>query len=105
MTARSVLSMSAKKGQHEVESSQLLTDVVIGSVQADAEQFELFGGTTLGEGVNTGSPLSIGGHTTFSSENCDYSADGTEATCSFDLSGLGSLLDRALHASRSWYAT
>lgn len=60
-----------------------IIDVVIGSVQQNAEQFELFGATTLGGTLN---PISFGGNTTFNSGNCqDYSS--ADATCTFDLTG------------------
>lgn len=60
-------------------SNDPILDIVIGSVQVDAEQFELFGATTAG-----GTLTALFGGTVFNSSNCpDY--DGT--TCTFDLTG------------------
>jgi hypothetical protein len=65
-----------------VTSSTVLTDVVIGSVQANAEQFELFG---FAQGSTT--PVAIAGtdmSSDITSANCNY--DGS-AICTFDLTG------------------
>jgi len=63
--------------------SNPIVDVIIGSVQAGDEQFNLFGATSLG---GTLTEISYNSNTTFNSGNCqDYST--ADATCTFDLTG------------------
>ena len=63
--------------------SNPIVDVIIGSVQANAEQFNLFGATSLGGALTE---ISYNSNTTFNSGNCqNYST--ADATCTFDLTG------------------
>ena len=63
--------------------SNPIVDVIIGSVQANEEQFNLFGATSL-DGTLT--EISYNSNTTFNSGNCqNYST--ADATCTFDLTG------------------
>ena len=75
--------------------SNPIVDVIIGSVQANAEQFNLFGATSVGGPLTE---ISYGSNTTFNSGNCqDYST--ADATCTFDLTG-GNLLKSGFLKSR-----
>lgn len=63
--------------------SNPIVDVIIGSVQANAEQFNLFGATSLNGPLTE---ISYNSNTTFNSGNCqNYST--ADATCTFDLTG------------------
>ena len=71
--------------------------MIIGSVQANAEQFNLFGATSLGGPLTE---ISYNSNTTFNSGNCqNYST--ADATCTFDLTGDNLCRNRAFMNSRA----